>query len=75
MARLQPEQMQKIEELCQSHEHMVHGEMQLLVYLGLCISVDRVSVEPGAALLARQLAPVLADSVGLAFVEVLPTFK
>ncbi|OLQ03179.1 hypothetical protein AK812_SmicGene13887 [Symbiodinium microadriaticum] len=31
LARIHPEQMQKIEELCQSHEHMVHGEMQLLV--------------------------------------------
>ena len=34
LARIHPEQMQKIEELCQSHEHMVHGEMQLLVILG-----------------------------------------
>ncbi|CAE7211471.1 CKMT2 [Symbiodinium sp. CCMP2456] len=31
LARLRPEQMAKIEELCRSHEHEVHGQMQLLV--------------------------------------------
>ena len=31
LARLHPEQMEKIVELCQSHEHEVHGQMQLLV--------------------------------------------
>ncbi|OLP99842.1 hypothetical protein AK812_SmicGene17536 [Symbiodinium microadriaticum] len=31
LARLRPEQLAKIEELCRSHEHEVHGQMQLLV--------------------------------------------
>ena len=46
--------MQKIEDLCQSHEHMVHGEMQLLVILGQILVFAPLNVWLGGSATLMQ---------------------